>query len=368
MEALLQPRVATHRDVLAFGVVVGHGNAGDIKLVEEPVQLSCAEDPVERLRAEIAGSRVLRKISDRSRALDGAGSRQRLARKDAGEGGLACPVSSHEAHPVAGRDLEGRRLEQLAAPYDELRRFVALNMTVSDYPKADVSAGFTLSPRGAARGREADGPDSGLPRCRIRGGTAPRRAPVALVGSGEFLDVMVPVDDGLLADRPARAVFLPTAAAEEGEGSVSYWVELGRRHFERLGVEPVPLLVLDRTDADSPRACGPSSGCRPRLSLGRQPRLSRRHAARDTLVWAAILEAWRTGTALAGCSAGACALSPRRRLRRDRGRAGHGPVAARRTRHFPTPWPPVDPVAALPSCPRSPSYRITTGSSSGCPT
>jgi cyanophycinase len=139
-------------------------------------------------------------------------------------------------------------------------------------------------------------------------GRARATGPVALVGSGEFLDVMVDVDRGLLAGRPDRAVFLPTAAAEEGEVSVNYWVELGKRHFERLGVEPVPLLVLDRQDADSPELAAQVEGAGLVYLSGGNPGYLA-DTLRDTLVWSAILDAWQMGTALAGCSAGACALS-----------------------------------------------------------
>src|SRR5207237_49542 len=44
--------------------------------------------------------------------------------------------------------------------------------------------------------------------------------PIALVGSGEFLPAMEAVDAALLAGRPARAVFLPTAAGAEGRARV----------------------------------------------------------------------------------------------------------------------------------------------------
>src|SRR5947199_6985694 len=74
--------------------------------------------------------------------------------------------------------------------------------------------------------------------------------PIALVGSGEFLPAMEAVDAALLAGRPARAVFLPTAAGEEGPARVDYWLTLGIEHYRRLGATPVALRVLDRRDAD----------------------------------------------------------------------------------------------------------------------
>src|SRR5258708_25487082 len=75
--------------------------------------------------------------------------------------------------------------------------------------------------------------------------------PLALVGSGEFTPAMEEIDRGLLQGRPQRAVFLPTAAAPEGEETLRYWVELGEAHYRRLGVEAMPLMVRGRSDAES---------------------------------------------------------------------------------------------------------------------
>lgn len=131
---------------------------------------------------------------------------------------------------------------------------------------------------------------------------------MALVGSGEYLEVMVDVDRALLAGRPQKAVFLPTAAAEEGDDSVRYWLELGGRHFERLGVEPVPLHVLTRKDASREDLAALVAGAGLVYLSGGNPGYLAA-TLRGTLVWEAIVAAWRNGTALAGCSAGACALS-----------------------------------------------------------
>jgi cyanophycinase-like exopeptidase len=132
--------------------------------------------------------------------------------------------------------------------------------------------------------------------------------PVALVGSGEYLDVMVDVDRSLLAGRPPRAVFLPTAAAEEGEDRVRYWLELGGRHFQRLGVEPVPLPVLTREDASREELAALVQGAGLVYLSGGNPGYLA-STLRGTLVWEAIVAAWHLGASLAGCSAGACALS-----------------------------------------------------------
>jgi cyanophycinase-like exopeptidase len=132
--------------------------------------------------------------------------------------------------------------------------------------------------------------------------------PVALVGSGEFLDVMVPLDAELLAGRPQRAVFLPTASAEEGAERVKYWMDLGIAHYAAMGVEPVALRVLDREDAERPELAAQVAGAGLVYLSGGNPGYLA-HTLAGTAVWQSIVDAWRSGTALAGCSAGACALS-----------------------------------------------------------
>ena len=132
--------------------------------------------------------------------------------------------------------------------------------------------------------------------------------PVALVGSGEFLEVMVPVDAELLAGRPQRAVFLPTASAEEGPQRVRYWIDLATAHYASMGVEPVPLEVLDREEAERPELASKVAGAGLVYLSGGNPGYLANTLA-GTAVWQAILEAWRSGAAIAGCSAGACALS-----------------------------------------------------------
>jgi cyanophycinase len=131
--------------------------------------------------------------------------------------------------------------------------------------------------------------------------------PLALVGSGEYTASMLDVDRDLLDGRPPRYVQIPTAAAPEGAARLAYWVDLGRRHAERLGVEAVPLVVRDRAEADDPAVAEQVAGAGlVYLSGGRPTFLA--DTLRDTVLWRAIVEAWRAGAALAGCSAGAMAF------------------------------------------------------------
>jgi cyanophycinase-like exopeptidase len=132
--------------------------------------------------------------------------------------------------------------------------------------------------------------------------------PLALVGSGEYLPVMADVERGLLEGRPPRYVQIPTAAAHEGAASLDRWIALGREQAERLGVESVPLVVRDRTDADDPAFVDQVAGAGLIYLSGGSPTLLAKALA-GTAMAAAIEAAWRGGAALAGCSAGAMALT-----------------------------------------------------------
>ncbi|GAC1441471.1 MAG: cyanophycinase [Mycobacteriales bacterium] len=132
--------------------------------------------------------------------------------------------------------------------------------------------------------------------------------PLALVGSGEYLPSMADVERSLIAGRPPRYVQIPTAAAHEGAASLERWVGLGIEQAERLGVEAVPLVVHNRAEADDPALAGQLDGAGLIYLSGGSPTLLAK-ALRETAVGAAIETAWRGGAALAGCSAGAMALT-----------------------------------------------------------
>jgi cyanophycinase len=132
--------------------------------------------------------------------------------------------------------------------------------------------------------------------------------PLALVGSGEYLPVMAVFEGRLLAGRPPRYVQLPTAAAPEGPTSLARWVDLGREQAERLGVEHVPLVVRDRDEANDPDLASQVAGAGLVYLSGGNPTYVA-STLKDTAVWQAIHAAWQGGAALAGCSAGAMALT-----------------------------------------------------------
>jgi cyanophycinase len=137
--------------------------------------------------------------------------------------------------------------------------------------------------------------------------------PLALVGSGEYLPVLEAVERGLLdaaaaTGRPRRYVQLATAAAPEGPASVARWHELGRVAAQHLGAQQVVVPVLDRSSADDPQLAALVEGAGLVYLSGGNPGFLAT-TLRDTAVWKAIEGVWLDGAALAGCSAGAMALT-----------------------------------------------------------
>jgi cyanophycinase len=128
------------------------------------------------------------------------------------------------------------------------------------------------------------------------------------VGSGEYLPVMTAVEGALIEGRPPRYVQIPTAAAPEGAASLRHWLDLGARQAQRLGVEQVPVVVRDRAEADDAGLAALIGGAGLIYLSGGSPTFLAQ-TLRGTKVWAAIHAAWQSGSALAGCSAGAIALT-----------------------------------------------------------
>lgn len=146
-------------------------------------------------------------------------------------------------------------------------------------------------------------PDVIYPRA-VESTTAGR---LALVGSGEYLPVMHDIEAWLLDDRPARYVQLATAAAPEGDRVLERWHRLGAEAAARLGVEQVVVDVRTRADAEDAGHVAAIAGAGLIYLSGGNPGYLAR-TLRGTAVWSAILEEWRGGASLAGCSAGAMAL------------------------------------------------------------
>ncbi|OIQ76622.1 cyanophycinase [mine drainage metagenome] len=131
---------------------------------------------------------------------------------------------------------------------------------------------------------------------------------IALVGSGEYLPVMLEVERELLVGRPSKYVQIPLAAGLESDESLDYWVKLGQEQAERLGVEAISIRVRNQDDANDPTHALLVRGAGLIYLSGGNPS----HLAKSlngTTLWKAIVDEWKNGAVLAGCSAGAMALT-----------------------------------------------------------
>jgi len=136
---------------------------------------------------------------------------------------------------------------------------------------------------------------------------------LALVGSGEYLPAMASLEQSLIQDgvrngKVPRFIQIPTAAGQESPDRIKYWKELGRAQGERLGIEVEFLEILNRQDAqDKELATLIADSALIYLSGGDPHHLAESLAG--TPVLDAIYQGWASGSSLAGCSAGAMALS-----------------------------------------------------------
>jgi cyanophycinase len=132
---------------------------------------------------------------------------------------------------------------------------------------------------------------------------------LALVGSGEYLPPIEPLDRELISrlPGPARVVCLPTAAGTEGAERIAYWSNLGVDHFTRLGAAAEAVPVIDRASADDPALVARIATANLVYLSGGKPDYLYQTLA-GSLAWDAIQMVLASGGLLAGCSAGAMIL------------------------------------------------------------
>lgn len=138
---------------------------------------------------------------------------------------------------------------------------------------------------------------------------------IALVGSGEYLPVMNDVDRYLLDSlnlngRKPRVVCLPTAAGQEGDGSVNRWSNMGVEHFQKLGADVNALRIIDRKSADDPQWEPFLENADLIYFSGGDPGYLS-ETMNESRAWKAAQRAWERGAVYAGCSAGAMILAER---------------------------------------------------------
>jgi len=135
---------------------------------------------------------------------------------------------------------------------------------------------------------------------------------IALVGSGEYSVQMQELETQLLHRAISRGkkntfIQIPTASSHEGDASRAKWKRLGQEQSDRIGSECIYLPIHEREDAFNKEFVEKISGAGLIYFSGGDPhRVAEIY--RDSPVWDAIVTQWKSGTSLAGCSAGAMAF------------------------------------------------------------
>ena len=135
---------------------------------------------------------------------------------------------------------------------------------------------------------------------------------IALVGSGEYSVSMQELESELLhraisLGKKNHYVQIPTASSHEGEQSQAKWKRLGQEQSDRIGSECLYLPIHEREDAFNPEFIATIKDAGLIYFSGGDPhRLA--EIFNGSPLWDAIVAEWKSGTSLAGCSAGAMAF------------------------------------------------------------
>jgi cyanophycinase-like exopeptidase len=163
---------------------------------------------------------------------------------------------------------------------------------------------------------------------------------LALVGSGEYLPVMRSLEQSLLNNAIERRknntyIQIPTAAGQESDDRLSFWRTLGAQQAERLNTRQIFLPIFTREDAMNESFAQQIKDAGLIYLSGGDPGYLASTLI-NTPVWSAIETAWKSGSSLAGCSAGAMAMGkhvPNFFRPKEDGTDGFGLIGEIRTIH-----------------------------------
>jgi len=102
-------------------------------------------------------------------------------------------------------------------------------------------------------------------------------------------------------------VQIPTASSHEGDSSRQRWQRLGKEQSDRIGSDCVYLPIHEREDAFNPEFIAQIKDAGLIYFSGGDPHRVAEIFSESPL-WEEILKQWKSGTSLAGCSAGAMAF------------------------------------------------------------
>lgn len=131
---------------------------------------------------------------------------------------------------------------------------------------------------------------------------------IALVGGAEWNPPARPLDEWLLQRSGSGVVtILPTAAAKERPEKA---VEFARSYFESFGAEVEAVMILEREQAEDQKYADELAAAPFIYIAGGDPRYLA-EVLRQTPAWQALLDAFASGSVVAGSSAGAMILCDR---------------------------------------------------------
>ena len=134
-----------------------------------------------------------------------------------------------------------------------------------------------------------------------------------MVGSGEYTSTMLEIEGELLADAVTRGknntyIQIATAAGLESLERINYWKELGEKQAKNLNAEPIFIPIFQKSDLDKNDYSDSIKNAGLIYFSGGNPHyLAQVYFGSNIL--SQILAAWKSGSSLAGCSAGAMAMS-----------------------------------------------------------
>jgi cyanophycinase len=139
-----------------------------------------------------------------------------------------------------------------------------------------------------------------------------QRGAIALVGSGEYLPIAQVLETELLRlgiskGKSNTFIQIPTAAGKEGDDRLDFWRKRGADQAARIGCEVKYLPVLSRDDAHNANWIEEINSAGLIYFSGGDP-VHLAEIFANTPMWEAIVSAWKQGSSLAGCSAGAMAF------------------------------------------------------------
>jgi cyanophycinase-like exopeptidase len=115
------------------------------------------------------------------------------------------------------------------------------------------------------------------------------------------------LDNALAKGKRNTYIQIPTAAGQESDERLSFWKTLGGEQADRLNTQQIFLPIYRREDAMSEAFANQIKDAGLIYLSGGDPGYLA-NTLIGTPVWSAIEFAWKSGSSLAGCSAGAMAL------------------------------------------------------------